>query len=79
FVDPTMLPQKVHATTVVDRIETMETNVFGKTYSGKSLEKRVSSLEKNIVGVSAENSSQDLSVRVAQLWTRLQSPKLSKA
>ncbi|MDR3616962.1 MAG: hypothetical protein P4L53_25615 [Candidatus Obscuribacterales bacterium] len=79
FVDPAMLPQRVHATTVVDRIETMETNLFGKTFANKTLEKRVSLLEKNIVGVTAENSSQDLSVRVAQLWTRLQSPKVSKA
>jgi hypothetical protein len=79
FVDPSMLPQRVHATTVVDRIETMETNLFGKTFANKSLEKRVSLLEKNIVGMTAENSSQDLSVRVAQLWTRLQSPRLSKA
>jgi hypothetical protein len=79
FVDPAMLPQRVHATTVVDRIETMETNLFGKTFANKSLEKRVSNLEKNIVGVTAENSALDLSVRVAQLWTRVQSPKLSKA
>jgi hypothetical protein len=79
FVDPSMLPQKVHATTVVDRIETMETNLFGKTFANKTLEKRVSALEKNIIGVAEENSAQDLSVRVAQLWTRVQSPKLSKA
>ena len=79
FVDPSMLPQKVHATTVVDRIETMETSLFGKTFANKTLEKRVNALEKNIIGVAEENSTQDLSVRVAQLWTRVQSPKLSKA
>jgi len=79
FVDPSMLPQRVHATTVVDRIETMETNLFGKTFANKSLEKRVCALEKNIIGVTAENNAQDLSVRVAQLWTRVQSQKLSKA
>lgn len=79
FVDPTMMPQRVHATTVVDRIETMETNLFGKTFNNKTLEKRVSALEKNIIGVTAQNNAQDLSVRVAQLWTRVQNPKLSKA
>jgi hypothetical protein len=58
-------------TTVADRIEIMEKNVFGRIYPERPLQKRVNALEKNIYGEPQLQANGALTDRVAQLWMKV--------
>lgn len=63
--------------TVVDQIEYLESNTFGKIRPNKSLQKRVDALEAKIYGAPKADNDKDLSARVTQLWSAANSHRSS--
>jgi hypothetical protein len=63
--------QPIRFISVVDHIEILEKSVYGKTFSEKTLQKRVADLEKSIMGATLSTPNETITNRVAQLWQKL--------
>jgi len=60
-----------NAPTVVDKIEVLEQNAFGKTYPARPLQKRVEFLEKTVLGITPTPADNAITQRVSQLWQKV--------
>ncbi|HEY9776706.1 MAG TPA: hypothetical protein V6C81_23285 [Planktothrix sp.] len=71
MVPQIVMPRRAHVEkvgTVVDRIESLEVNVFGRRECAKKLQVRVARLEKSLFGNDFGDTTESITARVNRLW-----------